>query len=466
MTDHPEELENEGDETIIASQPELYLAALEDRNKEAPPFNRGVDVSADEMPEETAEILDEEDAEEESEDDCTIIAEMPFDGRVGQLVAGRYTIMRIVGEGGMAMVYEAEELGTKRMCALKVLKPHSAQGQWRKRFEREVRIAAMMKSPYIVEQFDAGVLPDNRPYLVQELLYGETLADKLGEGPIDTRTAVSYTLGILEALRIAHGHGIIHRDIKPENIFLAKTPSGIIPKVLDFGFAFDLEEETDHRLTAVGMAVGTPRYMAPEQFVSLATVSARTDLYAVGLMLHEMLRGEPTFSGEEEMIPPKIKGISYGPRLGWVHMHCPPPPIPGIPPRLAALIAGLLEKDPEKRIQTAEEAESLLQHVFDPGPEEPVIELRNAISTGQQRAILNQTQPPMQRGYATTMPTMQRQAVYRTMQQPITHPYPAVSQVPSNQRRLFGLQKTDWILLIIAAITITIVTVALIWSFR
>ena len=104
MTDHPEELENEGDETIIASQPELYLAALEDRNKEAPPFNRGVDVSADEMPEETAEILDEEDAEEESEDDCTIIAEMPFDGRVGQLVAGRYTIMRIVGEGGMAMV--------------------------------------------------------------------------------------------------------------------------------------------------------------------------------------------------------------------------------------------------------------------------------------------------------------------------------------------------------------------------
>lgn len=464
MTDQPKSLEEEGDETIIASSPEAFLESLYDPSIGMRPAEEGVAQPFDATFEGSTTDTLSPDESDEGDEDCTIIAEMPFDGRVGQIVAGRYTIMRIVGEGGVAMVYEAEEAGTKRMCALKVLKPHSSQGQWRQRFEREVRIAALMKSPYIVEQLDAGVLPDNRPYLVQELLYGETLADRLERGPIDRETAVKYTEGILEALKIAHGKGIVHRDMKPENVFLSQTEGGILPKVLDFGFAFDLDADTDHRLTAVGMAVGTPRYMAPEQFASLASVSARTDLYAVGLILHEMLRGEPTFSGDEEMIPEKIKGISFGPRLGWVHMHCPPPPIPGLPPRLTAFIAGLLEKDPEKRIPSAEAALAMLRQVNEVAAAEPVYELNHPTSTMMRRVMQSQTQMPTQAQRAATLQAMQRQAMLETMALRPTGSFKPVIQVQQQKRGFLGFQKTDWILLAIAAAVIGAVTTVVIFT--
>lgn len=206
---------------------------------------------------------------------------------------GRFPVLRKLGEGGMGVVYAARDDRLGRDVAVKVMRHGEEDRAATARLMREARAAAGVGHPSFCQIFeideDAG-----RPFLVMELLSGESLATRIATGPMTPREAVGIAVDLLAALDALHTHGLIHRDLKPSNVFL--TPHGI--KLLDFGLARPLEtgDETIVGLTLPGMLVGSPHYMSPEQARGLA-VDARTDLFAMGVVLFEMLTGHPPFGG-------------------------------------------------------------------------------------------------------------------------------------------------------------------------
>jgi serine/threonine protein kinase/tetratricopeptide (TPR) repeat protein len=206
---------------------------------------------------------------------------------------GRYAIERKLGEGGMGVVYAARDDRLDRTIAVKTLSASATDETARQRLWREARAAASVNHPNVCQIYEIGE-DEGRVFIAMELLEGETLADRLRRGPLSTSAAVPIGLGMLAALSALHGRGIIHRDLKPSNVFL--TIHGV--KVLDFGLA---RPELDGslgstELTRTGMVMGTPRYMAPEQ-VTGEPVDTRSDLFAAGAILFEMLAGRPAFSG-------------------------------------------------------------------------------------------------------------------------------------------------------------------------
>jgi eukaryotic-like serine/threonine-protein kinase len=207
---------------------------------------------------------------------------------------GHYAIVRKLGEGGMGVVYAARDERLERTVALKTMLSLAGDEAARRRFWREARAAASVNHPNICQIYeigeDAGEL-----FIAMELLDGEALAERLARGPLNVSEAVPVCLGMLAALSALHARGIVHRDLKPSNVFL--TPHGV--KLLDFGLARpELERslESATGLTRTGMVMGTPRYMAPEQ-VTGEPVDARTDLFAAGAILFEILAGRPAFGG-------------------------------------------------------------------------------------------------------------------------------------------------------------------------
>lgn len=211
----------------------------------------------------------------------------------GERIA-HYRVMRHLGEGGMGVVYEAEDEHLGRRVALKVLREDSTDPAGRERLVREARVAAGIAHPQICQVFDLGEWRE-RPFIAMELVEGEPLAARLARGPLPPREALRIALGIAEALGVLHRHGIVHRDLKPSNIFL--TARGI--KVLDFGLARPMLLEADATrapVTRVGMFAGTPQYAAPEHLLGMP-IDARADLFSAGVILFEMLAGRPPFSG-------------------------------------------------------------------------------------------------------------------------------------------------------------------------
>lgn len=207
---------------------------------------------------------------------------------------GHYTITHTLGEGGMGVVYAARDERLERTVALKIMSALSRDETARKRFWREARAAASVNHPNVCQIYEIGE-DGNQLFIAMELLEGEALSDRLRRGPLNVSQAVPIGLGILAALAALHARGVVHRDLKPSNVFL--TAHGV--KLLDFGLARpELEESLDTvtGLTRAGAVVGTPRYMAPEQ-VTGAIVDARTDLFAAGAILFEMLAGRPAFTG-------------------------------------------------------------------------------------------------------------------------------------------------------------------------
>jgi non-specific serine/threonine protein kinase len=210
---------------------------------------------------------------------------------------GHYAIARKLGEGGMGVVYEARDERLERTVALKTMSSLVSDETARKRFWREARAAARVNHPNVCQLYeigeDAGEL-----FIAMELLEGEALAERLRRGPLNVSETVPIGLGMLAALSALHARGIVHRDLKPSNVFL--TPHGV--KLLDFGLARPSDPELARslssatELTRTGMLVGTPRYMAPEQVTGEA-VDARSDLFAAGAVLFEMLAGRPAFDG-------------------------------------------------------------------------------------------------------------------------------------------------------------------------
>ncbi|MFH0901866.1 MAG: serine/threonine-protein kinase [Pseudomonadota bacterium] len=269
---------------------------------------------------------------------------------IGQLVDGRYRVRALIGEGGMGRVYEAEHVEIGKRVALKILHPvYSRTPEVVERFRREARAASRIGHPNIVDVTDSGTTGDGSIYFVMEHLEGVELAAVIErENRLDVHRALHIGMQICRAVAAAHNAGIIHRDLKPENIFLV-VREGIpdFVKVLDFGIAksAELDESRRERLTHPGMAMGTPEYMAPEQAAG-KPADARSDVYAVGAIVYEMLTGNPPYEGENFMeILTKKATIE------------PPSPRefrPEISENVEKVVLRALARDPDERPQSME----------------------------------------------------------------------------------------------------------------
>ncbi len=280
---------------------------------------------------------------------------------VPHLIANRFRVEREIGRGGMGTVYRAIHLGLERAVAIKVLKPEfAADPDVADRFMREARTMARMRHTGAAMIFDAGRLPDGRPYIVMEHVEGATLADTLTTAErLSPQRAVEIASAICDVLAEAHALGIVHRDLKPSNIML--TARGVC--LLDFGIAKVLATSADvtktHAATESGLIIGTPRYMSPEQCLG-QPVGPASDLYSVGVLLYEMLAGRPPFTDQLQSAVLVRQATT------------PPPPLVAlcadVPRRLALAVHTLLAKSPHDRPQTATAARRLLAQSLAPAP--------------------------------------------------------------------------------------------------
>jgi serine/threonine protein kinase len=219
---------------------------------------------------------------------------------VGQTLDARYHLERLIGRGGMGSVFLARHVVIGRPLAVKILdSKYLERGQGYKRLFREAQTAAGIGHPNIVDVLDVGTTLRGDPYLVMEYLVGEDLATFMRRrGPVPPAIAITILEPILLALQAAHARGIVHRDIKPSNIFLVQR-EGTHPdvKLIDFGVAKVLGPNSEGKITVTGALLGTPSYMAPEQAAGIEELDARVDLYAVGVILYELLTGKLPFQG-------------------------------------------------------------------------------------------------------------------------------------------------------------------------
>jgi eukaryotic-like serine/threonine-protein kinase len=281
----------------------------------------------------------------------------------GMVLDDHYRLIRMIGRGSMAEVWEAldEARAEPVPVAVKVVAEILAPSeQARLRFAREVRAIGSIHHPNVVALLDHGSVRDGRPYLVMELVLGETLSSHLKRGgPFDLPTAVHLGREILSGLEAAHALGIIHRDLKPANLLLAGSPSSSVPvKILDFGVARILDlasEEGSLQLTRTGTVLGSPCYMAAEVARGARGVDERSDLFSVGAILYHALAGRPPFGGK-----------ALGEILGKILRHEIEPLEalrPDTPPSLRACIARALGKTPGERWASAAEMRAALEEV-------------------------------------------------------------------------------------------------------
>jgi eukaryotic-like serine/threonine-protein kinase len=287
---------------------------------------------------------------------------------VGQVISGRYRVIEALATGAMGAVYRGEHIHMRKRVAIKVLLPEAEKlSELVARFEREAIVGAHVAHPNIACATDFGQLDDGSFFLVLEFVKGATLRQLIRQGPLTPRRATVIARQIASALAEVHGKGVIHRDLKPANIMLVEGEQDLV-KLIDFGFArVDVErlgtfERTSQPpraarpLTGVGMVVGTVAYLSPEARFGMDHVDARSDLYALGIMLYEMLSGARPFDCDDtaEMLR--------------MHALTPPPSLrdrfPQVPATLEAVIMSLLSKDPAARMQTGGEALDALDRVL------------------------------------------------------------------------------------------------------
>ena len=284
--------------------------------------------------------------------DVTNASSPPADPLLGRTLDEKYLLEEKLGVGGMGTVYRARHLLIDRPVAVKVLNQRFVEDEAAKaRFRREAKAAGRLRHMNAVSVTDFGQTTDGYVYIVMELLEGKTLRDLLAkEGPLDLAHAVSIMLQVSSAVAAAHDAGIIHRDLKPANIFVVQRshiPS--VVKVLDFGIAKlaadTLDDEDRQTLTQVGVIIGTPRYMSPEQCSGSALTPA-ADVYSLGVILYEMLTGVVPFSGQTPLAI-AMRHSTETPRR-------PSEFISSIPPALETVVLHALEKQPQDRPQDAE----------------------------------------------------------------------------------------------------------------
>jgi len=284
-----------------------------------------------------------------------------------RVIDGKYRLVRLIGEGGMGAVYEAQHIRLQRKFAIKTMhpdkgSPHSSM----ERFHREALAASAIGHPNIVEVFDVGVEEqDGLAFIVMELLKGVSLAAMLRiEGKLAVARAITIALQVLSALNAAHRKGIVHRDLKPDNVFISVDPlMREVVKVLDFGVAkFQRVPTKDMELTQSGVVFGSPYYLAPEQARGRKDIDARIDIWAVGVLLYCMLTGHRPFEGK-----------GYNEILGKILMDEPSPIAeanPDAPAELEAIVAKAMCKDRDDRFSSAIEMLDALMPLHDPTEDE------------------------------------------------------------------------------------------------
>ncbi len=283
------------------------------------------------------------------------MTDLPSDtqGRLAAALEGRYRLERLLGQGGMATVWIAEDVRHERKVAIKVLRADLAAALGSDRFLREIRIAAQLQHPHILGLLDSGSIPerdgltthDSRLlYYVMPLVDGESLRERIDrQGPVPIPLVVRWLREVADALAKAHRAGIIHRDVKPDNILIADEHA----LVVDFGVARAVSDAAPQSmLTGVGVTVGTPAYMAPEQVVADPTLDHRADLYSLGIVGYEMLTGHPPFTAGS---PQQLLAAQVTQQPAPVSMGRP-----DTPPGLAAIVMKLLAKEPADRYPDAD----------------------------------------------------------------------------------------------------------------
>ncbi len=270
--------------------------------------------------------------------------QVPF--AVGDVVAGKYEVTGLLGSGGMGYVISARHTELGEMVALKFLRPEAlVHAELVERFAREARAAAKIRSEPVANVFDVGTLKDGTPFIVMEYLAGKDLADYLHhEGPLPIQVAVEYIMQACEALAAAHAHGIVHRDIKPENLFLTQQAQGMhMIKVLDFGISKTALPRGKRDLVRTQMALGSPVYMSPEQIRRSDQVDARSDIWAIGCVLFELITGVTAFD-EPSLL-----------ELSAAILEREPVPLltlrPDAPEELELIVLRCLSKNPDDRYQ-------------------------------------------------------------------------------------------------------------------
>jgi len=271
---------------------------------------------------------------------------------VGRVIGGRYRLERRIGEGAMAQVWQAEHLTLGRAVAVKFL--HAAgspNGEAAQRFVREARLAASITHRNIVDIVDFGLTePDHVPYMVMELLRGRALGEHLvacGRLPIPDAARIASE--VLRGLAAVHDAGLVHRDLKPDNIFLVDDEDGAFPKLVDFGLSRRVGRSD---MTAEGIILGTPDYMSPEQAEGASHIDARTDVYAMGVILYELVSGQMPFDGSSlaELLSHVADGMSIPLRAR----------MPDAPAELVAIVERAMHRDPGQRFASAREMRAAL----------------------------------------------------------------------------------------------------------
>jgi serine/threonine-protein kinase len=278
----------------------------------------------------------------------------------GDIVDGKYRILRLLGAGGMGTVLAAEHLRLRQQVAIKFLNPAMlGVAQIVERFDREARAAATLRSAHVVRVTDVGHTPEGVPYMVMELLEGVDLeSERERRGRLPYPEVVDYVLQAGSALAEAHDAGIVHRDLKPANLFLARDggTDKVVVKVLDFGISKFTRGE-DAKLTSAGAVMGTTLYMSPEQIRGSSSTDARSDIWSLGVILYELLAGEAPWTGSPMRVAAAIAAEDAPDLASRV----------ALPGPLAATIHAMLAKRPEQRPQSIQDLVHTLAPFAAPG---------------------------------------------------------------------------------------------------